>query len=334
VVNSLQILSLFCGPGGLDLGFKHAGFSTKVAFDIDEESVRTFNYNHANHKPVAFKYDLRKLSPDVIYRLAGRRFSPMGVIGGPPCQSFSVANVSSPERDPRSNLPSVYAKLLKELNARRPISFFLFENVPGLLRTKHRRRHDRFLRSFQEAGFDVFEDILDARDFGVPQHRKRLFVVGINRRLHPQVRWVWPQKSGDVHTVRDAISGLPPPIFNQRGLDPAAIPFHQNHWAMVPRSRKFQMKGALREGQSYGRSLRTLNWDEPSWTVAYGNREVHVHPDGSRRLSVFEAMLLQSFPPEYVLTGNISAQIRLVSDAVPPVVALHLAQAMRSCLGV
>lgn len=81
-----------------------------------------------------------------------------------------------------------------------------------------------------------------------------------------------------------------------------------------------------------GRSFRTLSWDKPSWTVAYGHREVHVHPDGHRRLSVYEAMLLQTFPKSYRLTGNISAQIRLVSEAVPVRLAWHIALSIKRSL--
>ena len=83
-----------------------------------------------------------------------------------------------------------------------------------------------------------------------------------------------------------------------------------------------------------GRSFRVLSWNEPSWTVAYGHREVHVHPNGNRRLSIYEAMLLQSFPKSYKLTGNISNQVRLISEAVPPKLAFCIAKSIRSCLGI
>ena len=101
---------------------------------------------------------------------------------------------------------------------------------------------------------------------------------------------------------------------------------------MRPRSSRFS-NGTLKQGEIRGRPFRVLDWDEPSWTVAYGHREVHIHPNGKRRLSVYEAMLLQGFPPEYVLSGTLSDQIRMVSDAVAPPVAKALAQAIRYKLG-
>jgi DNA (cytosine-5)-methyltransferase 1 len=329
-----KLLSLFCGPGGLDEGFKEAGFATKIAFDIDQDCVNTFNRNHGDGKNVANKFDLRDLTPEGIYKLAGDNFAPVGVVGGPPCQSFSVSNVHQSEEDPRHSLPSVYAKLLKKLNKKQPISFFLFENVPGLLGERHRHRYEEFKKQFREAGFNIYENTLNAKNYGVPQERERVFIVGINKKLHPRAEWRWPEPLEQTHTVRETIGALAEPVFNEKGLDPSTIPVHPNHWCMVPRSAKFTTAGALPEGGSWGRSFRTLKWDEPSWTVAYGNREVHVHPKGHRRLSMYEAMLLQSFPHHYELVGNISAQTRLVSEAVAPRMAWHLAVAIRRCLDI
>ena len=213
------------------------------------------------------------------------------------------------------------------------MSFFVFENVPGLLGDKHKHRYEEFKLSFDDAGFKLYEDRLDAQHYGVPQQRERVFIVGINKTKHPGVKFEFPKREEHKFTVRDSIYGLEEPVHNDSGLDPHTFKVHPNHWCMVPRSKKFITKGALTEGQAWGRSFRTLAWDEPSWTVAYGNREVHVHPKGHRRLSIYEAMLLQSFPHTYVLTGNISAQTRLVSEAVPPRLGWHLAVSLRRALG-
>ena len=325
----LSILSLFCGPGGLDQGFREAGFQPRLAFDIDRECVGTFAANHPGAQ--AFVRDIRKLRLDELDSLHGGAFAPVGVIGGPPCQSFSVSNVHQREDDPRHGLAEAYADLLTKLNQRSPVSFFLFENVPGLLGKKHRHRYERFKSLFEAAGFTVCEQILDAKYFGVPQERERIFIVGINTSLHPGKTWTPPSPQREVRTVRDAIGGLPEPVHNRRGLDPESIPVHPNHWCLVPRSRKFK-NANLKQGQAIGRSFRTLSWNRPSWTVAYGHREVHVHPEGHRRLSIYEAMLLQTFPSSYRLTGNMTAQIRLVSEAVPVRLALRIAQSIRQSL--
>ena len=329
-----SLLSLFCGPGGLDEGFRQAGFRTALAFDIDEECVRTFNKNHALVSPVAYQRDIRKLSITELDMLSGKILSPVGVLGGPPCQSFSISNVHQNGSDPRRNLAVTYAQLLRELNKRRPISFFVFENVPGLMSAKHKARYSMFKRFFRQAGFELHERVLDAKYYGVPQCRERLVIVGINRAVHAKAMWEWPRIERSRKTVRQSIGDLPSPIFCDRTIEPNSVPVHPNHWCMVPRSKKFSTPGALKNGESWGRSFRTLCWDAPSWTVAYGNREVHIHPCGRRRLSIYEAMLLQSFPKSYVMTGNISAQTRLVSDAVPPRFAWHIAKAIRACLNV
>ena len=331
---SLPLLSLFCGAGGLDEGFRQAGFSTQLAIDIDKECINTFKANHPNAK--TYKCDIRNLDLSSIDEVAGNKIEPIGVIGGPPCQSFSVSNVYQKDNDPRHELPEVYADLLGNLNKRSPISFFVFENVPGLLGKKHKPRYDWFKKLFSKCGFELHENLLNALDYGVPQDRPRIIIIGINRELYPAAVWSPPEKENGIRTltVRDIISGLPEPVFNSPGLDPNDFPVHPNHWCLVPRSKKFKDKKKLVEGQAYGRSFRTLAWDKPSWTVAYGHREVHVHPNGKRRLSMYEALLLQSFPKTYRLTGNMTAQINLVSEAVPPRLAWYVACSIRRCLGI
>lgn len=324
------LLSLFCGPGGLDQGFKQAGFHTRLAFDIDADCVRTFKHNHPD--TTVLQADLREITVADLDRLHGGEFRPLGVIGGPPCQSFSIANVHQTDDDHRHDLPETYARLLTDLNHRHPLSFFLFENVPGLKGKKHFHRFARLKELFTEAGFKVFDDILDAQEYGVPQRRRRVFVLGINRNLYPGIEWRWPVKSTEHKTVADAICRFPTPIHYRRDLSPDDIPFHPNHWCPRPKSPKFRAD-QQQTNRVRGRSFRRLAWDKPSWTVAYGHREIHIHPNGARRLSIFEAMQLQTFPFNYQLLGNMSAQARLVSEAVPVELARRLAQTIWHTLG-
>ena len=325
-----MLLSLFCGPGGLDYGFEQAGFEAGLAFDIRPTSIETWNSNRPEN-PCGYVRDIEQLTIEELDQLYGRQFRPLGVIGGPPCQSFSVSNVHQNEEDERHNLPNAYANLLFQLNRRNPIDFFLFENVPGLLGIKHIARYEEFKRNFQYAGFKIHEASLNAMHFSVPQDRDRIFIIGINDQRYPEKVWIPPSAlntEDEARTVRDAIGNLPEPIFFRRGLDADRIPFHPNHWCMNPKSKKFSTPGALREGQQFGRSFRTLYWDRPSYTVAYGHREVHVHPSGTRRLSVYEAMRLQSFDNGYILKGTLSDQITQISEAVPPLLAENIANSI------
>lgn len=326
----LPLISLFCGAGGLDQGFRKAGFKTTVAYDSNPAAIRTYNLNA--RRKIAIQADLRLLSPDDLFSAIerlGPEGHPVGMIGGPPCQGFSAGNVHADSKDPRNVLPFRYAKLLGAVNAKYTIHFFLFENVIGLKRPKHRRRLSLIKNAFGKAGFNVFQGDLDSKDFGVPQTRHRLFLVGLNAKLYPGVdSFPFPAPTcKTASSVADAIRGLPAPAFFRRGISASEIPMHRNHWTMRPRSSKL-----LGSSQKTSRSFKRLEWNEPSPTVAYGHREIHVHPDGGRRLSVYEAMLLQGFPPTYKLMGNLSEQVTQVCNAVPPPVAEALAQTIKSMI--
>src|SRR5690606_4491738 len=163
-------------------------------FDVYPEAVNTFNFNHSKYGSAAYVQDVTQLDVDRLDELAGREFRPVGVLGGPPCQSFSVSNVYQSDDDPRHRLPAAYAALLGKLNRRHPISFFVFENVPGLLGKKHIHRYEAFKEMFASAGFRLYEKLMDAKEYGVPQERERIIIVGINEKKHPDVVWDPPVK--------------------------------------------------------------------------------------------------------------------------------------------
>lgn len=326
----LELVSLFCGAGGLDLGFEQALYSVGLA--VDRRSFSIDSYNHNREGGTGHVADVTTLDLETMDRLAGRTLAPAGVIGGPPCQSFSRAAHSTAD-DPRHKLPHEFVRILGLLNARQPVGFFAFENVPGLLKKKHEERFEGIVAAFEKVGFAVTRALLNASDFGVAQDRPRLILVGFNKALYPGLQWVPPEPTTpEPKAVRDVIGGLMPPRYWEKDLDPLAIKPHRNHWCMVPKSKNFTTDGALVQGTSRGRSFRTLHWERPSPTIAYGNREVHVHPDGKRRLSVYEALLLQGFPKEYELLGSLSAQITQVSEAVPPPLAKAVAMSISAAL--
>jgi DNA (cytosine-5)-methyltransferase 1 len=332
-MKKIPIISLFCGCGGLDLGFSREGFETVLAIDINKSAVKTYNFNHGGH--TAKVGDLTKLDGKQIYKIIEAShpgICPRGIISGPPCQTFSQSNVYVKQDDIRCALPRRFAQLLGELNQYYHLDFFVFENVRGITFNRHKKEFSGFRLLFEKAGFRLFEGLLDAQYFGVPQKRPRVFVVGINSHKYHNAKYHLPLTRKDHFiTVAEAIQGLPEPKYFQRHLKPGDIPLHPNHWTMNPKSRKFY-DGSLVEGKNGGRSFRVLAWNKPSWTVAYGNREIHIHPSGKRRLSIYEAMLLQGFPKKYQLFGTLSDQVRQVSDAVPPPLAAALARSLRHFL--
>ncbi|MCS3627178.1 DNA (cytosine-5)-methyltransferase 1 [Salinibacter ruber] len=340
------LLSLFCGSGGLDEGFRQAGFETLLGYDIEQHCVETLE---ANHPAAAYERDLSDVKIQEIvshWRNRSQNTAPTGILGGPPCQSFSRSNVYKTADDPRDALPLHYARIIRGLNkafshkGEPGIDFFLFENVPGLLDEDHRPIYEKFKQAVRSGGYNVFESLLNASEFGVPQDRERIFIVGINQQSY-KGKFEFPDPSRPTPTVGQTIRELEDPLYYSRGLTPEKIQEktgHPNHWCMRPRSDKFDPDNDFLEpGEIKGRSFRTLAWNEPSYTVAYGHREVHVHPSTTRRLSIYEAMLLQGFPPKekkiYELKGNLSNQIDMVSDAVPPPMAKGLAQRVVDTLG-
>ena len=326
------VLSLFSGAGGLDLGFKRAGFRPGLAVDIDPAAVATYRWNHPDTHVELL--DIAQSDPDDLVdlwiRVNGDEV-PAGIIGGPPCQAFSVSNVHQKPRDPRHRFLVSYAEVIEAFTSRLGLDFFVFENVLGLTQRRHRGRYLDFKRLCENAGYIVREKEVNAGRFGIPQNRKRIIVIGINRERYP---FTLDPPEGDKQPVpvRVALDSLPEPAFCQRNLDLAKVPHHPNHVAMVPKSKKFT-NGMLKPGDNRGRSFRVLSWDRPSYTVAYGHREVHIHPNMRRRLSIYEAMLLQGFPHSYQLKGTFSQQVQLISDALPPPLGEGIATAISKGLG-
>jgi len=182
----------------------------------------------------------------------------------------------------------------------------------------------------KEPGLTVGVGEHSALDYGVPQTRNRVIISGFKAASAAQAFNPSPVPRCEVDlTVRGAIGHLPRPVFYARNLAVDDIPLHPNHWTMTPRSKRFRGDD---DRPTPTRSFRRLSWDKPSPTVAYGHREIHVHPDGTRRLSIYEAMLLQGFPASFVLEGTLSQQVEQVSNAVPPPVARSLAAATRDAL--
>lgn len=321
------VVSLFCGAGGLDLGFRLEGFRIGVAFDISAAAIKTHKRNFPRSS--AHVADLVKLGPDGVLQLVmaaiplGAR---IGIIGGPPCQGFSRANVTGKASDPRNELPKLYVRIVQKLQEHYRVEFVVFENVMGMRDAKHAGKYKGLVRGLKKLDLHVAEQDLCALDYGVPQLRRRIILAAMAEGVSaPNLK---PRRRTGAKTVRDAIGALAAPAFFARDLSGDQIPVHPNHWTMNPRSPRFKGKKTGR----LSRSFKQLSWNKPSPTIAFGHREIHVHPNGRRRLSIFEAMLLQGFPESFVLEGNLSEQVEQISNAVPPPLARSIASAFRRAL--
>lgn len=327
-----KIVSLFSGAGGLDLGFKQAGFTVSVALDSSEAAIKTHQRNFPRTKAVVA--DLLDLQPEGVVAQVRERIPPgerIAVIGGPPCQGFSRANTGSQTTDPRNQMPTLYLKIVEALRRVYTVEFIVLENVLGIRDKKHVETYKALLVGIGTLGFEITEKELCALDFGVPQNRRRIVLSGMRKGQH--YSHVKPRKRKGLKTVRDAIGGLKAPAFFKRGLTPEDIPIHPNHWTMQPKSPRFNdPEGEAKVDVNERRSFKRVLWNEPSRTIAFGHREIHIHPSGRRRLSIYEALLLQGFPESFVLEGNLSEQVEQVSNAVPPPLGRAVALAVKRAL--
>lgn len=330
-----RIVSLFSGAGGLDLGFHQEGFEIAFAVDRMAAAINTHKLNFPKTMSLTGDITHRNVDTgrlDVLDEIANALADgeAIGIIGGPPCQGFSRANPKSRADDPRNQMPTFYLEIVEELQARYDVQFVLFENVMGIRDAKHSVTFHSILSRFSELKLTAGVAEHSALDYGVPQTRNRVIISGFKSGIAAGSFVPKTIPRGDVDlTVRGAIGHLSQPAFFSRSLSVDDIPTHPNHWTMTPRSKRF--KGET-DASSPTRSFRRLSWDKPSPTVAYGHREIHVHPSGTRRLSIYEAMLLQGFPASFILEGTLSQQVEQVSNAVPPPVARSLAAAVSLAL--
>ncbi len=312
----MKVISLFCGAGGMDLGFLKAGHTIIWANDNDKDSVETYKKNICkkfnlpdNH--VVLK-DIEKVDTKEI---------PDGdiVIGGFPCQGFSVANPYRHVKDSRNKL---YLELLRVIKEKKP-KYFVAENVPGILSIGKGEVIKMIMRDFKEAGYKAQYKVLNAANFGVPQKRMRVIILGTREDVEPRIYHPKPTHSQNPKTtvdgtklkrwltVRYAISDLPDP---GEGVD---IPNHHGT------KHKVKVNGFI--------GNRATKWDEPSPTIVgrgggTGGPVIIPHPNLHRRMTVRETARLQSFPDDFVFEGSISSQYRQIGNAVPWPLAYNIAR--------
>lgn len=319
-----QIVSLFCGAGGMDLGFLQAGYRLAVAIDAFPAAIESYRHNFRD--TFAVIADLQALGPDGVLKIVRSQIPPgssIAVIGGPPCQGFSRANPASDKADPRNDLPQLYLDIVRYLQKEYLVEFLVIENVLGIRDRKHAATYSKLVSGIVDLDFKVSENVLSAVDFGVAQKRDRVILIGTSKASNysdPKIKTL-----DKIKTVKDVIGALDEPVYFERKLNCSAFPEHVNHWTMRPKSARFF---SVVRPSPKRRSFKCLEWHKPSPTIAFGNREIHVHPEGHRRLSIFEAMLLQGFPKTFELKGHLSDQVTQVSNAVPPPLAKGIAESL------
>ncbi len=325
----MKIVSFFAGAGGLDLGFQKAGFDVIWANEYDKDIWETYKKNHPN--TILDKRSITEISPDEVPGCDG-------IIGGPPCQSWSEAGSHRGINDKRGQL---FYDFIKILEAKQP-KFFLAENVSGMLLDKHSEALKNIKELFKNAGigYNLSFQLLNASDFDVPQDRKRVFFVGIRKDL--DFEFQFPNPVGYKINLETAISDLKDTVIaakegNKTNSEDCKVSNHE-----------FMIGGFSSMFMSRNR-VRT--WEEQSFTIQAGGRHAPIHPqapkmkfieqnirqfvkgkeDLYRRLSVRECARIQTFPDNFTFYyTHIAAGYKMIGNAVPVNLAKHMAINIKS----
>lgn len=339
-----NIVDLFCGAGGLSLGFEMAGFNSVLAIDFDQKAIETYNMNRA--KKSGRHIDLKVV--DEIYLRKHIEFSEViGVIGGPPCQGFSIAGRRIVD-DERNELYRHYFEIIEMIKPQ----FFLMENVSGLLTLSKGAIKEDILRRGDELGYNISFKVLDSVDYGVPQYRKRVFFVGIRKDIASR-KFEFPVKNNDLITTKDALSDLPNVVDKGEITDYRTKPkseyqtwvrqnskrvYNHNNTNHTEETRflisKVPQGGGLKDlpkeligDRKYSSLLRRMDSNRPSNTIDTGHR-TYFHYSENRIPSVRESARLQSFPDYFIFHGSKVEQYRQVGNAVPPLLAKSIANSI------
>ncbi len=324
----MRLISLFSGAGGLDLGFHKAGFKTVAANEFDPKICPTYKANFPDVTLIEsdIRTTISEKFPDNI----------TGIIGGPPCQSWSEAGSLKGITDDRGQLFYEYIRILRD---KQPL-FFVAENVSGMLAKRHSEAVDGFMLLFDEAGYDVNLKMLNANDYDVPEDRDRVFYIGFRKDLKIN-DFEYPAPLKHKPTLRETIADL------QETAIPAKEKNRTNGRAcLVPNNEYFV--GSF--SPIFMSRNRVRSWDEPGFTVQASGRQCQLHPQAPkmvkveknlqkfvegkehlyRRMTVREVARVQSFPDDFqFIYEDVNMGYKMIGNAVPVNLAYHVAMSIR-----
>jgi modification methylase ngoPII len=328
----MKVISLFCGCGGLDLGFERAGFKVPVANEYDKTIWETFKANHPKTRLI--EGDIRNIKEDDFPDEVD------GIIGGPPCQSWSEAGALRGINDARGQLFFDYIRILKSKQPK----FFLAENVSGMLANRHNDAVQNLLNMFDECGYDVTLTMVNAKDYGVAQERKRVFYIGFRKDLGINFEFPVGSTSSDDKkiTLKDIIWDLKDtavPALEKNLKNPAAI--NNNEYFIGSFSPIFMSRN------------RVKAWHEQAFTVQASGRQCQLHPQAPkmekygtndyrfvigkeklyRRMTVREVARIQGFPDDFkFIYKNLNDAYKMIGNAVPVNLAYEIALSIKQAL--
>lgn len=340
----MYIYSFFAGLGSLDLGFESAGFDIAFVNEYNPVFLESYKYARKNKDTTPIlgynNYSAEVFLDDKVWNnVFGDQKKNFGFIGGPPCPDFSVAGKNRGSEGTHGRLTTVYFDLIKK---RKPV-FFVFENVKGLYKTKKHREYYEVQKSqLIESGYILFDKIFNALEYGVPQYRDRLFLVGFRKDIYGSCD-DFKFEGNKLYNLKDirniswpTVSTKTPKIVPQGIIEPLTVQywFDKNDVTHHPNAKDiFKVRKPERfiytlEGDVSKKSFKRLHRWRYSPTAAYGNNEVHMHPYKTRRISVAEALAIQSLPAWFSLPENLSLsnKFKMVGNCVPFMLAEGIAQ--------
>lgn len=337
-------IDLFSGAGGLSIGAEMAGITVKDAIEINKSAAQSYVRNHPNARMRC--EDIRKVDTGEYMAKDNPVFI---IMGGPPCQGFSMANTMTRNMDnPNNSMFKEFVRFVKDI---RP-EWFLFENVWGLTNIDGGETETMIEAEFEKLGYKVKSTILWASDFGVPQNRNRYFMIGNKS----GIEFEFPKPFDYKVTVGDALSDLPILSNGDYFAElPYSIPFDEassyaqimraesktstqnfvsrnnelvierykhikqgQNWSAIPAE---LMENYADKGRCHSNIYRRLCSDKPSVVISNYRKSMIIHPTQDRGLSVREAARIQSFPDNYVFEGPLSHIQQQIGNAVPPLLA-------------
>ncbi|WP_322909023.1 DNA cytosine methyltransferase [Mycoplasmopsis felis] len=312
-------IELFAGAGGLAIGLEKAGFEHIGLVEIDKNAANTLRLNRTKWNVI--QEDISILSnQDLEKKFNIKKFELDLLSGGPPCQSFSYAGKRLGLEDIRGTMFYHYAMFLEKLKPK----FFLFENVKGLLSIDKGKTFETIYDILSSKGYEIKYKILNAYDYKVPQKRERLILIGIRKDLINKVNFNFPLKIEEKIVLKDILFNVPESLGSKYSKEKEEI-FKLvppgGYWKDIPEeiAKKYMKSCWDMEGGRTG-ILRKMSLDEPSLTILTTpqmKQTDRCHPFENRPFNIRESARIQTFPDEWIFTGNISSQYKQIGNAVP-----------------
>lgn len=337
-----KVIDLFCGCGGLSYGFERAGFEIKLAIDLWEDAILTYNHNHKNK--VGKLLDIHDLTDQELEEFKGKID---GIIGGPPCQGYSTVGTRD-INDPRNHLYIEYCRVVEKVQP----EFFLIENVRGLLTLGNGMFKKDIIERFSKLGYNVKFKLLNAADYGIPQNRHRVFFIGLKNNKD----YKFPEEEAKIVTTKEAIEDLPSLESDSIKLLEPSSDYQKlmrennpeniilNHDITNHIEQTINVISKVPDGgnikdlpeeywniRKYNKAFQRMNSKKPSNTIDTGHRN-YFHYKYNRIPTVRESARIQSFPDDFEFLGTKTSQYKQVGNAIPPLLAYKIAESILKSL--